>query len=94
MSAGQPGGAGYKPARCIKSAPFKPAACTLTSSSPASGCRVRAILDDDGTIFEHGCAHGLKRTRAPWGCLLSAEGLSGSQGLTSAVGTRRYRVCP
>src|ERR1700683_273668 len=38
MSCGEPGGAGYSPRRCIMSAPFRPAACTRTSTSPSPGC--------------------------------------------------------
>src|SRR3954447_2282924 len=42
MSCGDPGGAGYNPLRCIMSAPFRPAARTLTRTSPdpgsGSGC--------------------------------------------------------
>src|SRR5205823_5478524 len=37
MSGGAPGGAGYRPRRCIMSAPFRPAALTRTRHSPAPG---------------------------------------------------------
>ncbi len=37
MSAGEPGGAGYSPRRCIMSAPLIPAARTRTSTSPTPG---------------------------------------------------------
>ena len=39
--AGEPGGAGYSPRRCIMSAPLSPAARTRTSTSPAAGLRIR-----------------------------------------------------
>src|SRR5690606_34177870 len=35
-----PGGAGYKPRRCNRSARLRPNACTLTRTSPAAGCGV------------------------------------------------------
>src|SRR4051794_7279944 len=37
MSGGEPGGAGYRPRRCIMSAPLIPAALTRTRISPAPG---------------------------------------------------------
>jgi len=63
MSAGEPGGAGYKPARCSRSAPFRPRGLDTNKQFASPRDRVGSFSHDDGSGLDDDSAHCRKRTR-------------------------------
>ena len=67
MSCGHPGGAGYVPARCTRSAPLRPAARTATRSSvsPQTGSS-RSSQDSRPSRITTACTPATLRGHPPW----------------------------
>ena len=61
MSRGLPGGAGYEPSRCDRSAGLRPACVTRTSTSSLPGTGIRQLVETDDLVAagsgEDHCAH-------------------------------------